>query len=170
MQSSLVVQGLSRITTTSAVTPRKGRRMASVLDAVLRPSKVATPAPTKISKGKAGELEEAIDVSAAPDYTKARPSKIRPTEQVRESLPEKISVSIPEAASTGDLEFIIRHAPGKQLSQKQIAEAQHYARDVKYPRGSLVYEGDEENDFLYYLPDSREIDVCRQMMDIMSKA
>jgi hypothetical protein len=30
-----------------------------------------------------------------------------------------------------------------------------------------VYEGDEENDFLYCLPDSKEIDVCREMMDNM---
>jgi len=30
-----------------------------------------------------------------------------------------------------------------------------------------VYEGDEEDDFLYCLPDSKEIDVCREMMDSM---
>jgi hypothetical protein len=30
-----------------------------------------------------------------------------------------------------------------------------------------VYEGDEENYFLYCLPDSKEIDVCREMMDKM---
>ena len=30
-----------------------------------------------------------------------------------------------------------------------------------------MYEGDEENDFLYYLPDSKEIDVCQEMMDKM---
>ena len=28
-----------------------------------------------------------------------------------------------------------------------------------------MYEGDEENNFLYCLPDSKEIDVCREMMD-----
>jgi hypothetical protein len=30
-----------------------------------------------------------------------------------------------------------------------------------------VYEGDEENDFLYCLPDNKEIDVYREMMDNM---
>jgi hypothetical protein len=30
-----------------------------------------------------------------------------------------------------------------------------------------VYEGDEEDDFLYCLPDNKEIDVCREMMDNM---
>jgi hypothetical protein len=116
LQSSPIVPGLSRIATTSVATPRKGRRMASVLDAVLRPLKMATPAPTRISKDKAGESEEAVVVSAAPDCTKAGPSEIRPTEHISESLPEKISLPIPEAVSTGDLEFIIRHASEKQLT------------------------------------------------------
>jgi hypothetical protein len=88
---------------------------------------MATPAPTRISKGRAKELEKAIDVSAALDCTTAKPSKIRPTEQVNESMSAKISLLIPEAVSTGDLEFIMCHASGKQLTQKQIAEAQHYS-------------------------------------------
>jgi hypothetical protein len=134
--------------------------MASVLDTILRSSKMATPAPTRISKDKARELEKTIDVSAASDCSKARPSEIRPTEQVNESLSEKVSLPIPKVVSTEDLEFIICHASGKQLTQKQIAEAQHYTKDLKYPRGSLVYEGDEEDSFIYCLPDSKQIDVC----------
>jgi hypothetical protein len=66
-----VVTGLSRIATASVATPREGRRMASVLDVVLRPSKMATPAPTRVSKDKVGELEEAIAESATPHCTKA---------------------------------------------------------------------------------------------------
>jgi hypothetical protein len=42
---------------------------------------------------------------------------------------------------------------------------QHYARDLKYPRGSLVYGGSDEDDFIYCLPDSKEIHVCWEMMD-----
>jgi hypothetical protein len=68
LQSSSVVQGLSRITPASVATPKRGRMMASVLDAILRPSKMATPVPSRISKDKARELEKAIDVSASPDY------------------------------------------------------------------------------------------------------
>jgi hypothetical protein len=45
----------------------------------------------------------------------------------------------PEAPYQADLEYIVRHALGKQLSEEQVAEVQHYARDLKYPRGSLVY-------------------------------
>ena len=59
----------------------------------------------------------------------------------------------------------MRQASGKKLSNEQIAEAQHYARDLQYPRGSLVYGGDDEDDFLYCLPNNKEIHVCREMAD-----
>jgi hypothetical protein len=44
---------------------------------------------------------------------------------------------------------------------------QHYARDMKYPQGSLVYDGNDEDDFLYFLPDNKELHVWREMMDNM---
>jgi hypothetical protein len=44
---------------------------------------------------------------------------------------------------------------------------QHYTKDLKFLRGSLVYRGNDEDDFLYCLPDSKEINVCREMMDNM---
>jgi hypothetical protein len=53
------------------------------------------------------------------------------------------------------------------LTKEQIAEVQHYARDLRYPRGSLVYGGSDEDDYLYCLRDNKEIDVCREMMDNM---
>jgi hypothetical protein len=65
------------------------------------------------------------------------------------------------------LDYIVRHASGKQVSGDQIAKVQHYAKELKYPQGSLVYGGDNEDDFLYCLPDSKEINVCREMMDNM---
>jgi hypothetical protein len=63
------------------------------------------------------------------------------------------------------LDYIVRHASGKRLLEEKIAEVQHFANDLKYPRGSLVYGGNDEDDFLYCLPDSKEINVCREMMD-----
>ena len=53
----------------------------------------------------------------------------------------------------------------RKKSKEQVAEVQHYARDLKYPRGSLVYGGNDEDDFLYCLPDHKEIHVCWEMMD-----
>jgi hypothetical protein len=61
----------------------------------------------------------------------------------------------------------VRHASGKQLSKEQIAEAKQYARDLKYPERSLVYNGTDEDDFLYCLLDNKEISVCREMADII---
>jgi hypothetical protein len=53
----------------------------------------------------------------------------------------------------------------EKLSKEQIVEAQHYTRDLQYPRGSMVYGGDDEDDFLYCLPDNKEIHVCQEMAD-----
>lgn len=36
---------------------------------------------------------------------------------------------------------------------KQIAKVQDYAKDLKYMSGSLVYGGDDEDNYLYCLPD-----------------
>ena len=62
----------------------------------------------------------------------------------KESTPEKIKSPTLEAPIE-ELDFIIQHASGKQLSEEQIAEAKHYARDLKYPKGSLVYNGTDGN-------------------------
>jgi hypothetical protein len=94
------------------------------------------------------------------------PIEAGPIELAEESAPEGSKHSASEAPHK-DLEFIIRHALGKQLSSEQIAEVEHYARDLKYPRGSLVYGGDDKEDFLYCLSDNKEINVCREMMNNM---
>ena len=44
---------------------------------------------------------------------------------------------------------------------------QYYAKDLNYPRGSLVYGGNDEDDFLFCLPDNKEINVCQEIMDNM---
>jgi hypothetical protein len=93
----------------------------------------------------------------------ARPTKSAPIIMEKEGASEKSKSPAPEAPAK-ELEFIVRHASGKQLSEEQVAEAQHYAKDLKYPRGSLVYGGDaDEDDFLYCLPDNKEINICREM-------
>jgi hypothetical protein len=42
---------------------------------------------------------------------------------------------------------------------------QHYAKDLKYPRGSLVYGVNDKDDFLYCLSDSKVIHICQEIMD-----
>jgi hypothetical protein len=65
------------------------------------------------------------------------------------------------------LYYIVRHASRKRLLEEQIVEVQQYAKDLKYARGSLEYGGNDEDVFLYFLLDSKEINVCREMMDNM---
>jgi hypothetical protein len=68
----------------------------------------------------------------------------------------------PEAPSE-DLDYVIRHASGKRLSEEEIFEAKHYARELKYPKGALVFNGTDEDDFLYCLPYNKELSICREM-------
>jgi hypothetical protein len=167
LQSPPTMTGLSKLASALAATPRNGRRMANVLDAVLKSSKVPSPVSTKASKDKVEELGEVAAVSASPTCVEAGPSGTKLVEQAKEGLPEKLTSPIPEASSQADLGYIVRHASGKQLSEEQIDEVQYYAKDLKYPRGSLVYGGNDEDDFLYCLPDNKEINVCREIMDNM---
>jgi hypothetical protein len=77
-------------------------------------------------------------------------------------LREKSAAPTPEALKE-NTEYIIRHASGKNLSKEEKREAQHYAQKLKYPKGALVFNGSGEEDFLYCLPDSKEISVYREM-------
>jgi hypothetical protein len=158
---------LSKVAKTPAITPKR-RRMASVLDAVMETTRALTPTPAK----------KVAEVVAARAETKAEPSapmEAEPvaTERAEQESPntgmalekdalEKAKSPIPEAPSD-DFDFIIRHASGKKLSEEEIMEAKHYARELKYLKGTLVYNGIDEDDFLYCLPDNKEITVCREM-------
>jgi hypothetical protein len=48
------------------------------------------------------------------------------------------------------------------LFEEETLEVRHYARKLKYPKGPLVFNGSNEDDFLYYLLDNKEISVCRE--------
>jgi hypothetical protein len=149
-----------------AATPRK-RRMASVLDVVMESVRTSAPTSTEALSTEAKDSRKTDDASMAHTIAEAgpleAPTEARPSESAPLAL-EKSKSSAPEAP-VRELEFIIRHASGKQLSEEEVAKVQHYARDLKYPRGSLVYGGNDEDDFLYCLPNNKEIHVCREMMD-----
>jgi hypothetical protein len=49
------------------------------------------------------------------------------------------------------------------IRKQEILEAKHYAWELKYPKGALVFNGTDEDDFLYCLLDNKEISVCREM-------
>jgi hypothetical protein len=159
---------LPKIAKVPATTPKR-RRMASMLDAVMESTKALTPTPVK-------KVAETVKVHAE---TKARPSVPAETEPaaveqrveqgspdtgmaLEKEAPEKAKTSIPEALSE-DSDFIIHHAPRKKLSEEETMEAKHHARELKYLKGALVFNGTDEDDFLYCLPDNNEISVCREM-------
>ena len=51
----------------------------------------------------------------------------------------------------------------RKLSEDEIAEARHYAQKLKYSKGALVFNGSNEDDFMYCLPDNKEISVCQEI-------
>jgi hypothetical protein len=83
-------------------------------------------------------------------------------EAIKQILSEKTLSSTLEASSKLP-DYIVRHASGKMLSEEEKREAYHYAQKLKYPKGALIFNGSREEDFLYCLPDSKEISVCREM-------
>ena len=82
--------------------------------------------------------------------------KEKSTEQI---ATEKTDAPGPEAPNKS-IDYIIRHASGKVLSQEEMLEAQHYAQKLKYPKEALVFNGSGEENFLYCIPDNKEIFVC----------
>jgi hypothetical protein len=162
----------------SATTPKR-RRMANVLD-VLETIKTLNSTPSRkiVEASKAQtevETEQAkIETAVIQAGTEAGPSepaekkpaeieekatKEKTTEQIS---PEKVATAAPEALKE-NIDYIICHASGKGLSKEEEREAQHYSQKLKYPKGALVFNSSGEEDFLYYLPDSKEISVCREM-------
>jgi hypothetical protein len=81
-------------------------------------------------------------------------------------MTEKAKAPAPEAPFE-DVNYIIRRASGKRLSKEDILEAKHYAQKLKYPKGALMFNGIDEDDFLYCFPDNKEISVCREMAKSM---
>jgi hypothetical protein len=123
---------LPKVAKAPATTPKR-RRMASVLDAVVETTRVLTPAPAK----------KVVEVVTTHAETEARlpvpaETKLVAAEQTAEEESPDTSVVLeknvakeakspaPEAPSE-DLDYIIRHASEKILSEEEVFEAKHYA-------------------------------------------
>ena len=81
---------------TTTTIPKK-RRMASVLDAVLKSTKSPTPASAKACDKKIEDVREVTATSASSIHVEAGPSRAAPIELVKESLPENPTSPGPEA-------------------------------------------------------------------------
>jgi hypothetical protein len=95
LQSPPTMTGLSKLAPALAATPRKGRRMASILDIVLKSSKVPTPVSTKASEDKIEELGEVVAASASPTCVEVGPSRTKPVVKAKEGRPEKLTAPMP---------------------------------------------------------------------------
>jgi hypothetical protein len=163
---------LPKVTEAPAIAPKR-RRMASVLDAVMETTRALTPIPTKkVAKAVITQAEAEAGPSMHIE-TKSVMSEDKAEQQIPDTgmgagqdVTEKAKSPAPEAPSE-DVDYIIRHASGKRLSEEEILEAKHYARKLKYPKGALVFNGTDKDDFLYCLPDNKEISVCREIAKSM---
>jgi hypothetical protein len=137
---------LSKVQKASAATPKR-RRMANVLDAVLETTKVLNPAASKkvaeITKTQVETKTRQTETEVALAQTEAEagpsvPTKMEPADPKEKTTAqiafEKIETPAPEA-SNKSINYIIRHASGKELSQEEMLEARHYAQKFKYPKG-----------------------------------
>jgi hypothetical protein len=172
-----------KVQTGSIVTPKR-RRMVNVLD-VLETTDSISPAPT----GKVAEADKVqpktdttqieVEATITQAETEAGPTvpaetKLATTEQrakgitpdsniaFEKSVAKEAESLTPEVLFEG-FDYIVRHASGKRLSEEEISEAKHYAPELQYPKGALVFNGTNEDDFLYCLPDNKELSVCREM-------
>jgi hypothetical protein len=165
------------------VTPKR-KRMVNVLD-VLETIKSSSITPKKTLE-TSGVSTEAFVAEASKQQPEAEaeagpsePTKEQPLETEEKATKaaletEKMSEPIlVEEVDTAALEapssirdYIVRHASGKKLSEEEIYEADHYARELKYPKGALVFNGTNEDDFLYCLPDNKELSVCRRWLEV----
>jgi hypothetical protein len=148
--------------------------MVNVLD-VLETIKSSSTIPKKIVEAPEAQIEttasdaEATKQQAEAEAGPSEPAKVKSLGTIEkeakvseQSLAEETGTTTPEAFSEA-LNYTLRHASGKQLTEKEKQEAQFYAQKLKYPKGALIFNGSGDEDFLYCLPDIKEISVCREM-------
>jgi hypothetical protein len=115
---------LPKVHKTAAATPKRWR-MASVLDAVIETTKALTPAPTKKAAEAAKNQVEAKAGPSAPTETKASVPKDKVGQQISDTgkmteqdMEEKANSHVPEAL-VEDIDYIVRHASGKNYLKKK---------------------------------------------------
>lgn len=178
-----------KLTTIVTGTPSKGKRMANILMVVLNPSKVDSSVVPKIiesppsfivaenvtSKLKVDDGKEvSLDMGttgALKTYSIIDAAREKEQEKIKASNAEDSTkgktILVSEEAPPATREYIIFHALSGKLTNEQIVEVQDYTEDLKYPSVSLIHGGYDEDDYLYCILDSREIDVCHEMIDSM---
>jgi hypothetical protein len=124
-----------------AMTPKR-KRIVNVLD-VLETIKSSSTTPKKIAETSEVHTEAFVaEASKHQSETEAGPSeptKVKSLESEETKIAEPIlaeetGTATPEAFSKA-FDYILRHASGKKLTEKEKQEAQFYAQKLKYPKG-----------------------------------
>jgi hypothetical protein len=157
-------------------TTPKRKRMVNVLD-VLEKIKTSSSTTGKTTEASKTRIEtKQTEAEAAKSHVESEAGPSEPAKEksleageeetekegAKQILPERIVSSTPEASSEVP-DYIVRHALGKKISEEEKREAQYYAQKLKYRKGALIFNGSREEDFLYCLPDSKEISVYWEM-------
>jgi hypothetical protein len=148
-------------------TPKR-KRMVNVLDALETIKTSSTPRKTaETPKTQSETILSEAEATKSQAETEAGPSEPANEKSLeigeKETEKEATEKNFPEKTSSEALDYFVRHASGKRLSEEERREAQYYARKLKYLKGALIFNGSGEEDFLYCLPDSKEISVCREI-------
>jgi hypothetical protein len=172
-----ILSPTAKIQKRPTATPKR-KRMVNVLD-VLETIKSSSITPKKTVEASEASTEafvaEALKQQFETEVGPSEPIKVKPLKAEERKLTEATlgtenmtepilveEIGVPEASSKIH-DYIVRHASGKKLSEEEVFEANHYARELKYPKGAIVFNGTDEDDFLYCLPDNKELSVCREM-------
>jgi hypothetical protein len=111
-----------------ATTPKR-RRMASILNAVMESAKALTPSSAKAPSAENEIIKKSAETGTSQAAVEAGPSvpaEARPLKVVEGSLmlgkegPTEESESPAPGASTEELEFIVRHASGKNYRRNKL--------------------------------------------------
>jgi hypothetical protein len=122
------------------MTPKR-KRMVNVLD-VLETIKSSSTTPKKIVETPEVQIEafgaKATKQQAETEAGTSEPAKVKSlekeTEAAEQILAEETGTTAPEAFSEA-FNYVLRHASGKKLTEKEKQEAQFYAQKLKYPKG-----------------------------------
>jgi hypothetical protein len=100
--------------------------------------------------GAEASKHQAETKAGSSEPAKVKSLETKEIEAAEQILAKETGTTAPEAFSEA-FNYILRHASGKELTEKEKQEA------------TLIFNGSGEEDFLYCLPDSKEISVCREM-------
>jgi hypothetical protein len=162
--------------TMKALSPAPSKKIAKAqTEAITRQAEVETwqaEATTGQAKAKTGQAE-AKTGPLMPSEMKAVKSEVEADQQTSDTIltaGQDMAERVKSPASEPLVEaadYIYRRASGKKLPEDEVAEARHYAEKLKYPKGALVFNGSNEDDFLYCLLDNKEISVCQEIAKSM---